>query len=367
MASGMTPEQQAYYDSIPNGTQITPEMARRLGWVEERPGLWRTQSGHFAGAPIGHGPNAGLPKKGRFDVKGILRDTAISFAAPLAVNAILGAAAPSAASTATPTLGNIGATGSLPASVTGSAGATLTAPGAVAGAAVPTVGASVGTGVGFGTGGAAVPTAGSTVGPGVGFGAGGVPVSSTLGTTTMATAAPAAAGFIDPNAVANGNFFKKALFSLGADAAKTFFSGRASSQANKELQKGGDAAIATYKEAFDPYMKLGANAANAQNYLMGFGPLGAFGGGQVPVSPNAPPQTTGRTAPEGAPSLGNAIPRTSAMVDPQGMGSLGAFGRRAAQQSQSSFIKMRAPDGEVGDVHPSQLQAALAAGAQELG
>lgn len=223
-------------------------------------------------------------------------------------------------------------------------------------------------------GSSAVPAAGATVGPGVGFGAGGVPVGTTLGGTTMATAVggsaiPSALGTAASVAGGGLPFWAKAAMGFGSDALKTFFGNRASNKANDALQAGGDKAIETFQQALGPYMNLGGQAAGNLGFLMGMGPLPGAGGPSAPVNagstPVSTPVQTGRTIPEGGMVTGQAIPRPQAppnMVDPRGFGSLAGRVDPARAMSQSSFVRMRAPDGEIGDVPAARMQEALADG-----
>lgn len=270
-----------------------------------------------------------------------------SAAAPNAVNAFT-----------TPTLtgsGLVGASGSVPASIAASPGVGL--------AAAPA---------------AAVPAAGASVGTGFGFGAGGTPVAASFPSTAASAGSTAAnvAGNVASAAGGGLPFWAKAGIGFGADLFKTFMANRASGNANKELQKGIERSEGLYKDALGPYMNLGAQGADALGYLMGLpgaGP-GVSSGPMSPATASAPASlsTIGRTRPTDAISSGSAVPR-GAMVDPSGMGgggSLSTLGQTAPQNApamtRSSFVRMQAPDGEIGEVPFDLVAQARAKGAREL-
>lgn len=257
--------------------------------------------------------------------------------AGVGLNALVSALAAAPAAATTPTLGGVGLSGSAPAA----------------------------TGI----------TAGSaTLGPGVGFGAGGTPIAASLGSaaapSVVAPAVTAAAGGGLP-------FWGKALIGFGTDALKTYLGNRASGKANDALQEGGDKAVALHKEALGPYMGLGANAAGSLGYLMGMGPMPSFAGGPsstaLPIAAEPKFVGSGRTmAADTQPtSAASAIPRAASphvMADPQSMAGLGGGALNPAQaMTRSSFVRMRAPDGEEDDVPAQFVQDALRRGAVQVG
>ena len=312
---GTPEEQEALRKSKKVGYQYTPEEAIFLGYTRRTNNngmpLWYSPDGSAAGF------GGGLPRKGR------------STAAALA----LGAAAP---------LGALAGAQLLPALASG--------------------GAPAATGI---------PAGSATIGPGVGMGAGGVPVGSTLGGAVAPSAGSGIASGVGTAASAAGGglpFWAKAAMGFGSDALKTFFANKASGKANEALQAGGDKAIATFKDALGPYMNLGGQAAGNLGFLMGTGPLPGTGGGygtaSAPVSAQivSPNQSTGRTMPEGGMVTGQAIPRPQAppnMVDPRGFGSLAGRLDPARAQTQSSFVRMVNPAGEVDDIPADKVQDAI--------
>lgn len=271
--------------------------------------------------------------------------TGYSAAAPNAVNAF----------TATPTLAGVGASGSVPASISGATGVGLGAAPAVS--AVPAAGATIGPGVSFGASGAGVSPAAVNAAANTGIGGAGIGSAA----ATAGTGLP---------------YWGKALIGFGSDAFKTFMANRASGKANDELQKGIQQATGVYKDVLGPYMNLGAGAAGSLGHLMGISP--AAPGGAVPSVPTAGGPgnlaSIGRQMPAGAEAIGTAAPRN--MVDPAGAmgggGNLASVGSPQAPQNapamtRSSFVRMRAPDGEEDDVPFQFVPDALRRGAVEIG
>lgn len=125
-----TPQQKAYWDSIPDNTKLTPEMALASGFTQDAQGRWITPEGsrYWTG---------GLGTKGGV-LKQVLKDTgkvaAIGAGLGLAAGALGGGAA--ASSAASPSLGAAGTPSELAAlggnagAVTGGAAPALTGLGA---------------------------------------------------------------------------------------------------------------------------------------------------------------------------------------------------------------------------------------------
>lgn len=265
-------------------------------------------------------------------------------AAPNAVNAF----------TTTPTLAGVGASGSVPASISGATGVGLGAAPAVS--AVPAAGATIGPGVTFGSGAGGVSPAAVNAAANTGIGGAGIGSA----TATAGTGLP---------------WWGKALIGFGSDAFKTFMANRASGKANEELQKGIAQATGVYKDELGPYMSLGAGAAGSLGHLMGISPASggsAVGPMQGPTA-GAPGNlaSIGRQMPANTVATGIAQPRN--MVDPAGAmggGNLASVGTPQAPQNapamtRSSFVKMWHPaSGEMGEVPADRVEEAKRLGAE---
>lgn len=124
---------------------------------------------------------------------------------------------------------------------------------------------------------------------------------------------------------------------------------KANEQATQQLQGGNTAATNTYKESFSPYMNLGSQSANTLAGLMGFAPLQDGAAQQAaPAQAQAQEPYATRVRPEDSSVIGHA----------QARGTLADLGQdiQSRAQTRSSFVRMRAPNGEEDDVPQSAVK-----------
>lgn len=136
----------------------------------------------------------------------------------------------------------------------------------------------------------------------------------------------------------------------GAEGVASGLEGKdAAKQATAQMQAGNDQALARYDAVYAPYLNTGAQASNTLAGLMGFAPLPASST-STPASglPGTgarlnPDGTTTRVRPDDAPIVGHAQARGTATL--QDLANVAAPAMQAQKATQSSFRRMRSPDG----------------------
>ena len=165
-----------------------------------------------------------------------------------------------------------------------------------------------------------------------------------------------------------------ASVALGEGVAQYLGNSQATDKANDAIQKGAQEGIATYTNAFAPYMNLGAQSSNTLAGLMGMRPTttpeGTIGGGPALLPGDGQGLHPGTlTDPKAESNARNAA--LQQQVQQSGMavgrGTLADMMRPQAQTTSSyGKVRMQAPSGEEADVDPQMVSMFELRGARRI-
>lgn len=208
------------------------------------------------------------------------------------------------------------------------------------------------------------------------------PIATATAAPAVAPTTAASEGFVGPTleqlaagggaaAGGFGGFMDRwgPLIDIGAQVGGGIWQNQRSNKASKEAlaqqQAATNAAMAENRAAFGPYMQMGGNAANALNYLSGFGTLNSVGGGAMPASATMPaPQSETPQLDQVMPGEGSIFRRILDRSEQQKRQEVARS--QAPSLSQSSYVRLRDDDGQEMSVAPDIAEALIQRGARRV-